>query len=166
MQKQDIQYRENVTPEDVEYVREIVRSTGFFSQDEIDIAAELVQERLDKGLKSDYFFIFAMSAGKTIGYSCFGPIPATRFSYDLYWIAVHDDWRGKGIGRKVLIESEKAIARLGGNRVYIETSGRDQYRPTRAFYLSCDYTEEAILQDFYAPGDAKYFYVKSLNQPV
>ena len=123
MQKQDIQYRENVTPEDVEYVREIVRSTGFFSQDEIDIAAELVQERLDKGLKSDYYFIFAMSNGQTIGYSCFGPIPATQYSYDLYWIAVHNDWRGKGLGRSILTESEKAIDKLGGKRVYIETSG-------------------------------------------
>ena len=163
MQKIDVHYRESVTPEDVQNVRDIVQSTGFFSEDEINIATELVTERLEKGLKSEYYFIFAEDNGRTIGYSCFGPIPATRFSYDLYWIAVHDDYRGKGIGRGVLEASEKAIDRLGGKRIYIETSGREQYQPTRAFYLSCDYAEEGRLEDFYAPGDAKFFYVKSLD---
>jgi len=163
MQKIDIHYRETVTPDDVQHVRDIVQSSGFFSEDEITIAAELVSERLEKGLESDYYFIFAEDNGRTIGYSCFGPIPATRFSYDLYWIAVHDDYRGKGVGRKILTASEEAIARLGGKRVYIETSGREQYQPTRSFYLSCAYTEEGHLEHFYAPDDAKYFYVKSLD---
>ncbi|MFH2049132.1 MAG: GNAT family N-acetyltransferase [bacterium] len=104
----------------------------FFSQDEIDIAVELVTERLEKGIESGYHFIFAEIDGKTIGYSCFGPIPATQESYDLYWIAVHNDYRGAGIGKQLLTISEEAIHRLGGGRVYIETSGRDQYVYLRA----------------------------------
>lgn len=163
MQKFEIYYRENVTSDDERAVRDIVQSTGFFSDDEIEIAAELVRERFQKGLESGYHFIFATSGDQTIGYSCFGPIPATLFSYDLYWIAVHHDWRGKGIGRGILEASENAISRLGGKRIYIETSGRDQYRPTRSFYLSCNYAEEAHLDHFYAPDDAKYFYVKALD---
>ncbi len=164
MHKFEIEYRENVIPGDAQNVRDIVNSTGFFSQDEINIAVELVIERLQKGLESGYYFRFAEIDGQTIGYSCFGPIPATRYSYDLYWIAVHDNWRGKGIGRQILEASEQAIKNLGGQRIYIETSGREQYQPTRAFYLSCNYTEEAHLEDFYAPGDAKYFYVKTLGR--
>jgi len=163
MFKLDIRYRQDVTPADQQNVHDIVESTGFFSPDELNIAVELVTERLQKGLESGYHFLFAEFEESTIGYSCFGPIPATRYSYDLYWIAVHKDWRGKGIGRLVLDASEKAIKNLGGQRVYIETSGRDQYSPTRAFYISCGYREEAHLEGFYAPGDAKYFYVKVLG---
>lgn len=155
-------WRNSVQPDDPEHVREIVSSTGFFSQDEMDIAVELVTERLEKGLESGYHFIFAEIDGKTIGYSCFGPIPATQSSFDLYWIAVHNDYRGAGIGRQLLSASETAMRDLGGSRIYIETSGRDQYLATREFYLRCDCTEAAVLDDFYAPGDAKYIYVKKI----
>jgi len=160
MQTLSPEWRETVLPDDPEHVREIVSSTGFFSQDEIDIAVDLVAERLEKGIESGYHFIFAEVDGKTVGYTCFGPIPATQGSYDLYWIAVHNDYRGAGIGKQLLAISEAAIRQLGGARIYIETSGRDQYNSTRAFYLRCTYTEAAILTDFYAPGDAKYIYVK------
>ncbi|MFH2026373.1 MAG: GNAT family N-acetyltransferase [bacterium] len=162
MQALHLEWRDTVLPEDPEHVREIVSSTGFFSQDEIDIAVELVTECLEKGIESGYHFIFAEAAGKTVGYACFGSIPATQESYDLYWIAVHNDYRGAGIGKLLLTKSETTIRRLGGTRVYIETSGRDQYEPTRAFYLRCACTEAAVLTDFYAPGDAKYIYVKKI----
>jgi D-alanine-D-alanine ligase len=160
MEQKKLTYRHTVRPSDKDTVREIVVSTGFFSEAEVEIAVELVTERLEKGLGSGYHFIFAEQEGRTVGYACFGPIPATRFSYDLYWIVVHNGWRGGGFGRAIMVESEAAIKKLGGRRVYAETSGRDQYQPTRAFYIACGYREEAILEDFYAPGDSKCFYVK------
>jgi ribosomal protein S18 acetylase RimI-like enzyme len=155
--------RENVIKSDPESVREIVSSTGYFSNEEVEIAVELVVERISKGLESGYHFLFLEIDGKTVGYSCFGPIPATKYSYDLYWIAVHKNFQNLGLGKIILNESEKAIANLGGNRIYVETSGREQYVSTRKFYLACEYKEEAILKDFYSPGDAKYLYLKVLE---
>ncbi len=152
--------RENIKPEDPENVKKIVSSTGFFNDEEVDIAVELAEERLSKGLESGYHFLFLEIDDKTVGYSCFGPIPATKFSYDLYWIAVHKDNQNLGLGKILLNESEIAISKLGGNRIYVETSGREQYISTRKFYIACDYKEEAVLEDFYAPGDAKYLYLK------
>jgi ribosomal protein S18 acetylase RimI-like enzyme len=70
--------------------------------------------------------------------------------------------RGKGLGTALLEESERRIASMGGTRVYIETSARSLYEPTRAFYLARGYREEARLADYYAPGDAKVIYVKIL----
>lgn len=162
MKNNHIDWRKTVLKKDEENVQNIVESTGFFNPEEIEIAVELVKERLQKGTASGYHFIFAEIAGKTIGYACFGLIPATQSSYDLYWIAVHNDYRGAGIGKQLLTLSEKTIAEMGGKRIYIETSGREQYHPTRAFYLACDYTEAAVLNNFYAPGDAKYIYVKTI----
>lgn len=155
-------FRDTPWPADVENVRRIVESTGFFHADEIDIAAELVQERLAKGLESGYFFLFADWDGLPIGYSCYGPIAATACSYDLYWIAVHHEFRGKGIGKVILKRSEEAIAGLGGRRIYIETSSTEHYQSTRAFYLKCGYTQEAVLEDFYRPGDSKVIYCKAV----
>ncbi len=163
MQIEKISFRENVNPADTGHVRTIVYSTGFFSTEEVDIAVELVTERLIKGLESGYYFLFAEQNKEVLGYSCFGPIPGTKASYDLYWIAVHNDCRGMGIGKKLIVESEQAIQRMGSQRIYVETSSREQYQPTRAFYLACGYTEEALLKDFYAPGDSKVIYVKAMG---
>lgn len=160
--KEKFLLRTNTITEDVNNIRVITSSTGFFSDEEIDIAVELAEERISKGESSGYNFLFLEINGKTVAYSCFGPIPATKFSYDLYWIAVHKDFQNYGLGKLLLTESEKAISKLGGNRIYVETSGRDKYLPTRKFYSACDYKEEAVLKDFYAPGDAKYLYLKVL----
>jgi len=155
-----ITYRENVLQSDQQSVRDLLDSTGFFYAAEIDVAVELVQERLTKGTASDYYFLFVEQDGRVVGYTCFGPIPCTISSYDLYWIGVHNDFRGKGIGKQLLARSEAIIKQMGGTRVYIETASREQYMPTREFYLRCNYRIEVILEDFYAPGDGKVIYVK------
>ncbi len=127
---------------------------------ETDVAVELVEERLKRGPVSGYYFVFADVDGRTVGYSCHGPIACTLNSYDLFWIAVHKDCQGQGLGRRLLEESEQRIAAAGGQRIYVETSSRDQYLPTRTFYEHCNYTLEAQLKEFYGPGDDKAIFVK------
>ncbi|HSD94608.1 MAG TPA: hypothetical protein VLA94_04205, partial [Syntrophales bacterium] len=75
--------RTSVRREDGEVIRDIVSSTGVFRPDEIGIAVELLEERLRVGLASGYHFIFAEREGRTLGYSCYGPVPLTLNSYDL-----------------------------------------------------------------------------------
>ena len=87
--------RTTVMRGDGDIVRDIVASTGLFRPDEIGIAVELVAERLRVGLSSGYHFIFAEKKGAVLGYSCYGPVPLTLASYDLYWIAVRKGITGK-----------------------------------------------------------------------
>lgn len=158
-------FRCEVEPGDVEAVRAIVTSTGFFHAEEIEVAVELVEERLARGAASGYHFLFPRAGSEAdppAGYACFGPVPATRGSFDLYWIAVHAARRRRGLGRRLLAAAEQAIALQGGRRVWVETSSRELYAPTRAFYRSCGYEEAARLEDFYAPGDSKVVFVKRL----
>ena len=51
--------RYDVRDADIGRVREIVESTGFFHSKEVDVAVELVEERLRRGDESGYFFAFA-----------------------------------------------------------------------------------------------------------
>jgi GNAT superfamily N-acetyltransferase len=141
-------------------VREIIASSGFFSAAEADIAVELVDVRLAQGVQSGYYFLFAELDAEVVGYTCFGPIPGTLASYDLYWIAVRPAYQGLGLGTTLLIRSEQTIVELGGRRIYIETSSRPLYAPTHAFYCAREYRQEGYLTDYYAPGDAKIIYVK------
>ena len=58
--------------------------------------------------------------------------------------------------------AETEIVKAGGTRVYVDTSSRKQYAPTRTFYERVGYSKDALLEDFYAPGDGKVIYVKVL----
>lgn len=158
--------RQAVSPADAEAVRALCRSTGNFSPAEVDVAVELVTERLAKGLASGYHFLFAEDDGAVRGYACFGPIACTLHSWDLFWIVVHKALQGRGLGRRMLNEVERLVYMQGGTRLYIETSAKPQYGPTRAFYEKCDYTKEAELPDFYAAGDGKIIFRKILSPPT
>ena len=154
--------RLQVQPADRDRVRQIVESTGMFRPDEIGVAVELVDERLAKGEASGYHFAFAELSGRAVGYACFGPIACTISSFDLYWVAVSRELQGQGLGRRLVEESERQIRAMGGQRVYIDTSGRPQYTPTRRFYERCGYAVQATLPDFYAPGDDRVIFFKRL----
>jgi len=155
-------FRAVVRPEDIEDVQSLVRATGFFSDEEVSIATELVEQRLAKGPASGYEFIFTEQGGSLIGYTCYGRVPLTRSSFDLYWIVVAPTMQGMGVGRRLLAETERAVVRTGGTTLYAETSSRDQYAPTRSFYRASGYSVAAELSDFYAPGDSKIVFVKRL----
>ncbi|HAP56951.1 MAG TPA: N-acetyltransferase [Sphaerochaeta sp.] len=155
-----MQFREQPIYEDMEAVASILKNSGFFNEEEQDVGVSLVRERLEQGEKSLYFFQFAQEGAQVLGYTCFGPIPGTRFSYDLYWIAVDPAYQRQGIGGLLLQQTEAQIERRGGKRIYIETSSQSLYLPTRSFYTRHGYILEGQLKDYYAPGDDKLLYVK------
>ncbi len=161
-----IRLRYELVPEDGERVGLLTAATGFFHPPEVEIAVELVEERLARGPSSGYEFVMAEEDGRLAGYTCFGPIPCTASSYDLYWIAVHPDLQGRGLGRRLMEESERLVAAAGGTRLYLDTSHRAQYVSTRAFYERCGFRLETVLEDFYAPGDGKAIYGKALEPAV
>lgn len=158
----EITWREEPRPSDMTRVREIVVSSGFFSEAEVEVAVELVQERLKKGIESGYYFLFAEKEQEVAGYSCFGPIPCTVESYDIYWIAVQQELRRSGLGAEILKRVEERIRKMEGKRIYVETSSREQYKPTRSFYSRCGYRKEATLKNFYSPGDDKVIFLRVL----
>lgn len=155
-----LRLRCEVEPKDVEAVRHLVAATGFFSEAEVAVAVELVEERLARGDASGYRFVLAERQGALAGYTAYGSIAVTNGSFDLYWIAVSPSDQGRGLGRFLLRETERRIAEDGGRLVWVETSSRKQYAPTRAFYERSGYHLEATLRDFYAPGDHKCVYVR------
>jgi ribosomal protein S18 acetylase RimI-like enzyme len=156
----EVTYRTELVDRDPASIRDLVRATGFFYDDEVAVAGELAEERLAKGPGSGYHFVLADQGERLLGYTCYGPIACTRSSHDLYWIAVAPDAQRLGLGRALMRRSEAAIAAAGGTRVYVETSNRPQYASTRAFYERCGYDLVSLLEEFYGPGDAKATYCR------
>ncbi len=152
--------------DDTGHVRRISTASGYFRPDEVDVAVELVNEALVKGDSSGYHFIFADIGNRTAGYCCFGPIPCTIGSFDLYWIAVDNALRRQGIGRIMLAQAEKLVLSRGGRQMYIETSSLPTYHDTHAFYISNGYKQVSELKNFYQDGDDKITYMKRLLNTV
>ena len=155
--------RREIRPSDREAVRTLLETTGFFNPEELAVAMELVDDRLSLGDRSHYRFLVAARGADVVGYASWGPIPGTEQSADLYWIAVDRSAQGLGVGRALLAEAERWMAEEFRPRVYVETAGRSQYAPTRAFYAACGYHLAAEFEDFYSPGDSKVVFLKVLT---
>ncbi len=143
-------------------IREVLESNGIFYPYEVDVAIELIEDRLEHGSESCYSFIFLDDDNGAVGYICFGPIYMTDNRYDLYWIAVHEGLRGQGLGGLLLREAESQIRRRGGKYLYVETSGKDDYRKTRDFYIKQRYDQVACIPHFYKDHDDKIIFMKKI----
>jgi len=144
-------------------IEEILRSAGFFYEFEIDTALEIADDTLRKGMeKSGYFWLKAFDENGIAGFANYGKNAFSTHSWDLYWIAVHQDWRNKKIGSQLLKAVEEDVKKQGGKILWIETSGRPLYVSTEAFYKRNGYDLQASLKDFYGPGDPKQIYSKVL----
>lgn len=152
--------RRTVKQKDIETVKSIISNTKVFTQEEVDVAAELVESTLTK--KDDYKFIFFEKNKKTLGYACYGKIPLTQSSFDLYWIAVLPEYQKNKTASKLLKEVIADIKKIGGTIIYAETSATEEYDAARKFYLNNNFKEEARLKDFYWPGNDKIIYSKQL----
>ena len=155
--------RETLGEGDVPEIRRLVERTGVFSAEEVAIAVEVAATGCAQGPASGYRFLLAHDEGRLAGFVAYGPIPATAGSYDLYWIAVDSTGQRRGLGGELLAAAEARAAALGARRIYVDTSGRADYAGARAFYARHGYRCEAVLPDFYAPGDAKWIFCKTLG---
>ncbi len=149
--------------EDGDAIKRIAATADFFSKEEIATVDELWKEYIQKGSEaSGYYFLVCKEDHKVLGFTCYGPHPLTQSTYDLYWIIAHKDARGRGVGRELITQTEKEVAKLGGTLLIAETSGTDLYAPTRGFYEKLGYRKEAVIKDFYARGDDLVMYTKKL----
>ena len=158
-------FRDTVTAADLENVRRILASTGFFDQapDEISVALELVRTALDGGnTVENYRCLFAEEDGETVGYVCFARVPCSLATFEIYWLAVDNARRGQGRGKQIIARALDEMRGKGAKKVVLCTAGRAQDLPTQKFYESRGFVCEARIKDYFAPGDDELVYTLAL----
>ena len=146
---------------DRDRVEDMTRSSALFRPDEVTVALDVFDAATGNGRRRDpdYQTLGAVAEGALVGWICWGPTPCTVGTFDLYWIVVDTAWQGRGAGGALVAEMERQLsgkARL----IVVETAGRDDYAPTRAFYAARGYHVGATIPDYYADGDDLVTYVK------
>jgi ribosomal protein S18 acetylase RimI-like enzyme len=140
----------------------MLKETKFFRDGEIIIAEEVLDDSIVCGIAGEYRSYSAVENGKTVGWICFGPTACTIGTFDIFWIAVSPDCQAKGVGTKLMDFATDLIKKDSGRLIVIETSGLAKYISTQKFYEKLGYKKEAVLKDFYAPGDDKIVYLKKI----
>ena len=146
---------EQAKPEDRQGILAVTANIDIFTDEE----KETVGELWDDG---GYDFLVAHHDGRVIGYTCFGERGLTEGSYDLFWIAVDPSARRLGTGKALMRATESEVRKRGGRLIIVETSGMDTYESTRVFYQGVGYQQEALIRDFYKPGDDLVIYTLHL----
>ena len=148
---------------DMKGIEDILKSTGFFYDFEVEIALGLAEETIKTGSEeTGYCWMKIVEGKRLLAFANYTRNPFSVHSWDLYWIAVHQDSRHRKLGSLLLKAVEEDVRNSGGKILWVDTSGRQLYAPTEAFYSNNGYNLQASLKDFYAPGDPKQVYSKTL----
>lgn len=151
-------------PADLGAIEALTGRIENFAPEEAEVAIQVTADGLCQGAEQGYRVVCAEGDnGSLVGYACFGAVPMTEGTYDLYWLAVDPSARKHGVGRKLLAAVEEELRSQRGRRLFIETSGRENYLQARRLYESFGCDLAARLTDYYRPGDDKYIYVKVLE---
>lgn len=152
-----------LNPQDRSKIHPILCQGDTFNESEVQVAMELVDEVLNNPANRDYLIYSAVYPAEVYaGYICFGPIPMTVSCFDLYWIAVDQQFSKKGVGGQLVEFMESAIRRNSGKHIYVDTSSTPAYAPARSFYEKHGYRPVCTLNDFFKNGDHKIIFRKEL----
>jgi ribosomal protein S18 acetylase RimI-like enzyme len=153
----------DLRPDDRGPIAAILRDVGVFRDEEIAIGVELVEETLNPGPSTDYRWCIADRLGAVVGFACFGPVPLTEGTFDLYWIAVAPEARGSGIAARLDKFVTSAVGGRGGRWLLAETSSTSAYSSAHRFYAKQGYRLLERIADFYRPGDDRLTFGKRLT---
>ena len=154
--------RDRLRTSDRDAIARILVAAGAFREEEIAIGLELVDESLHPGPSTDYQWWLAERDGRIVGFACFGPVPLTEGTFDLYWIAILPEMRGTGIADRLDEAVTDSVRKVGGRLLLAETSSTPPYEAARRFYRRRGYDVVERIADFYRVGDDRLTFGKRL----
>ena len=141
----------------------ILSESNVFTQEEIDVAMELIDIVLENKSQKDYIIYCVVDhQDQPIGYICYGRAPMTQGTFDLYWIVVHPKWQNKGVGSMLLGFLEESVRREGGRMILVDTSSIPEYERTQRFYIRNGYRVVSRIVDYYYSGNDRITYCKKI----
>lgn len=143
---------------DLADVKSIVDANQMFPSEFLD---EMTAEFFS-GESMEKWFVIENDDKKVIGVAFCSPERMTEGTWNLLMIAVRPNAQGRGVGKQLMNHAEELVRSLDARILLVETSGLPEYQRTRDFYPKCGYSQVALIPEYYAKGDDKIIFMKSL----
>lgn len=144
---------------DIPELKVVLDSSELFPSYLLD---DMISDYLNNTSSTDIWFT-TIDQGIPISIGYCAPERLTEGTYNLYAIAVHKDYQGKGIGKQMMRYIENLLREKGNRILIVETSGKPGFELTREFYHKCNYVQQAVIPEFYEKGDDKVVFWKKLT---
>ena len=149
----------NVSIQDMEALNRVIDSSGLFPS---DLLSEMMNDYFTNPHSHDIWLTYIPDETPVAIAYC-APERLTEGTYNLYLIAVHEEFQGLGIGGELMRYIEELLQMKGQRILLVETSGLPEYERTRKFYDTCGYPREAVIRDFYREEEDKVIFWKKLK---
>lgn len=111
--------------------------------------------------RRDLWFV-ATEGDRIVGFGFCEPERMTSGTWNLLAIGILADYRGRGIGARMMRYLEERLSTTGERILIVETLGSPAFARTRSFYRANGYVEEARIRKFYEAGGDKVVFWKRL----
>ena len=151
--------------DEVEQIKQMAIDTDMFAIDEVGFFDETLAGFFDGSREDDRWLVVEGPGGQVSAAAYYAPEPFSDRLWNLYFIAVSPDHRGRALGASLIGTVEEQLRNRGdgvARVLVVETSSTDHYARTRAFYRRIGYDEEARIRQFYGPTDDNVVFWKSL----
>ncbi|MBI3073971.1 MAG: GNAT family N-acetyltransferase [Deltaproteobacteria bacterium] len=144
---------------------EVIRFIRLFDTDDARHAKNYFKWYLAKARPAGHLNLVAEERKTLLGVGGFEP--ADDEAENVYWISwfyVHPDHHGTGVGTKIMRAVSRAVAEVGGRKLYVDVSANESYEGARRFYDRHGFEIEATLRDYYAEGEDCVYMAKKVRQ--
>ncbi|WP_170791424.1 GNAT family N-acetyltransferase [Ruegeria lacuscaerulensis] len=145
--------------DDVAALQEVLNGTELFPS---EMLPDMVNSFLSDEESSEIWLTCEVD-GNPVGFCYAVPEELAEGAWNMLAIAVLPTQQGGGLGSAISMHLETELKERGQRILIVDTSGTEEFKQTREFYRKNGYTEEARIRDFWATGDDKIVFWKSLN---
>lgn len=154
--KQEIR---KVTQQDLPALKTVIDSSELFPSEMLE---EMMNDYFNNP-SSQSIWLTTVVDNQPVAVVYCAPEYMTEGTYNLYLIAVQAKYQGQGIGGEIMDYLEDILRQQGHRILLVETSGNAEFELTRKFYIQHNYTQEAVIREFYQAGEDKVVFWKKLN---
>jgi len=142
---------------DIPALQRVLDATELFPS---EMLPEMLASFLDGSTSA--FWLTCHTETGAVGFCYTVPEELAEGTWNMLALAIHPEAQGQGLGRKLVSAAEAHLRQAIQRILIVDTSGTEEFAPTRAFYAACGYEEEARIRDFWAVGDDKVIFRKAL----
>lgn len=152
-----------ITEDDLPAVAELAVTSELFPIEDVGVVEAMLGEFFAGRNAEGHTCVVEEVDGELLAVAYYEPVTATDRTWELVMIGVRRDRHRQGRGGVVLRHVEDDLRDRGQRLLVVETSALPAFDRARAFYLACDYDEEARVRDYFEAGDDMVLFRKLLQ---